>query len=494
MKNYLLILFLIFYSTFIIAQKRDAVWVTGYNCCNPDPNNTYAQGLIFDFSSGSFQFDTVTRKMNFGTMNASICDTTGILLFYTNGIFIADRTNDTMMNGSGINPSFYTSMQTPYGLNGPQSDIIIPKPDDPNQYYLFHKTADTVSTPFSNVSLKLYFSIIDMSGNNGYGAVISKNNILLTETYFGINMTAVRHGNGRDWWIIQTKANSNKYFIFLLTNTGVSLHQTQIIGSGYDIFCHCNFIFSKDGSKFINGATDFDRIEVMDFDRCTGLFSNPISIPVNYYGQHYVSLSASDRYLYYNVSDTIFQYDMAASNIAATKTVVAVYDGFESPPGVPIKFGHPILAADNKIYFTFNLKYLHVINYPDSAGLACNVVQHAIQLPYNTSGFPNFPNYELGRISGSACDTVYSSISELEKEKEVSVFPNPSLTGIFNFRFDDKSVEIKSLEVTDITGRIINSLLNKSNQLNLSSAADGIYFYRVKTNKGKMYNGKIIIQ
>ena len=491
MKNYLLILFLIFYSTFIIAQKRDAVWVTGYNCCNPDPNNTYAQGLLFDFSSGSFQFDTITRKMNFLATNASICDTAGNLLFYTNGVFIADRTNDTMQNGSGINPSFYTTSHAQVGLNAFQIDMVLPKPNEDSKYYLFHKTADTIDG-LGGAIKKIYYSEIDMNGNNGFGEVISKNNILIADTVFGLLTTAVKHANGRDWWIINTNDGSNRFYISLLTPSGVIFHHMQDIGLP-NLRTYTNSIFIPDGSKFVNNS-GYNQIEVMDFDRCEGLFSNPVLLPINDSGFHYVSFSSTGRYLYYNVSDTIFQYDMAATNIAATKTVVAVYDGFESPPGVPIKFGHPILAADNKIYFTFNLKYLHVINYPDSAGLACNVVQHAIQLPYNTSGFPNFPNYELGRIPGSTCDTVYSSISELEKENEVSVFPNPSLTGIFNFRFDDKSVEIKSLEVTDITGRIINSLLNKSNQLNLSSAADGIYFYRVKTNKGKMYNGKIIIQ
>ncbi|MBL0072630.1 MAG: hypothetical protein IPP34_12865 [Bacteroidetes bacterium] len=33
----------------------------------------------------------------------------GNILFYTNGIYISDATGDTMQNGSGPNPSVYTS-------------------------------------------------------------------------------------------------------------------------------------------------------------------------------------------------------------------------------------------------------------------------------------------------------------------------------------------------------------------------------------------------
>jgi PKD repeat protein len=51
--------------------------------------------------------------------------------------------------------------------------------------------------------------------------------------------------------------------------------------------------------------------------------------------------------------------------------------------------------------------YLHVINEPDSLGLACEVCQHCVELPsVNSFSMPNFPNYRLGHLEGSPCDTL----------------------------------------------------------------------------------------
>ncbi|HRF38555.1 MAG TPA: hypothetical protein PK198_07190, partial [Saprospiraceae bacterium] len=66
------------------------------------------------------------------------------------------------------------------------------------------------------------------------------------------------------------------------------------------------------------------------------------------------------------------------------------------------------LAPDGKIYINSNngVRYLHVINQPDSLGLACDVCQHCVELPsINALSLPNFPNYRLHHLEGSPCDT-----------------------------------------------------------------------------------------
>lgn len=88
----------------------------------------------------------------------------------------------------------------------------------------------------------------------------------------------------------------------------------------------------------------------------------------------------------------IFQYDLEALDIAASKTLVAAYDGFVSVNQTD--FYKSQLAPDGKIYFnSFGpVYYLHVIEHPDSAGLACEVRQHAIDLPnYHFAAMPSYP-------------------------------------------------------------------------------------------------------
>ncbi len=63
------------------------------------------------------------------------------------------------------------------------------------------------------------------------------------------------------------------------------------------------------------------------------------------------------------------------------------------------------------------------INYPDSAGIACDVQQHALHLPcYYFRGNVYHPNYYLG------CDTTCGPCL-------TTGLPNPSQGGAFDFRF-----------------------------------------------------------
>ncbi|MBL7797935.1 MAG: PKD domain-containing protein [Saprospiraceae bacterium] len=101
------------------------------------------------------------------------------------------------------------------------------------------------------------------------------------------------------------------------------------------------------------------------------------------------------------------QYDLWAANIPASRQVVAVYDGFKDP--FSTTFYMLQLAPDGKIYgsATNGTQYLHVIHNPDVAGTDCQYQQHGIRLlKYNDFSLPNFPNYRLGPLDGSPCDTL----------------------------------------------------------------------------------------
>ena len=53
------------------------------------------------------------------------------------------------------------------------------------------------------------------------------------------------------------------------------------------------------------------------------------------------------------------------------------------------------------------MPFMHVIHEPDEAGIACVPVTTDIKLPTaNTFSVPNHPNYRLGPLDGSACDTL----------------------------------------------------------------------------------------
>lgn len=98
----------------------------------------------------------------------------------------------------------------------------------------------------------------------------------------------------------------------------------------------------------------------------------------------------------------LYQYDLWAEDIEATRTLVAEYDGHLDP--FPTTFFLGQLAPDGKIYIASNngVTSLHVIHNPDADCPDCR-----IELPtFNSFSIPNQPNYRLGPIDGSPCDTL----------------------------------------------------------------------------------------
>ena len=105
----------------------------------------------------------------------------------------------------------------------------------------------------------------------GAGGVVYKNHVVLTDTLVVGKITAVRHANGRDWWVICHQNNSALYYRFLVTPDGVSDPMTQEIGS-VRLLDAGQVCFSPDGSKFAYYWSETD-LDIYDFDRCSGLFS-----------------------------------------------------------------------------------------------------------------------------------------------------------------------------------------------------------------------------
>ena len=100
---------------------------------------------------------------------ASISDTYGNLLFYTDGIDVYDRDHNIMENGYGL---LGDSSST-------QSAIIVPKPEDPDIFFIF--SVDTAIS-IRDTDFGMHYSVVDLSKNNGMGAITLKNINLLDET------------------------------------------------------------------------------------------------------------------------------------------------------------------------------------------------------------------------------------------------------------------------------------------------------------------------
>lgn len=397
-----------------------------------------------------------------------------------------------MLNGSGLNPSNYTADNVYLGLFLEQACLIIPFPDDSTKYYLIHNTIDYAGV----YSLYFYFTLIDMTLDNGLRGVVSKNNILLNDTTIPGSLTACKHANGRDWWLINHEQGTNRYFKFLITPYGISGPFSQYIGKVSIYSSHGQVAFSPDGTKFANYDV-YDDLDIMDFDRCSGNFSNCIHVAIDdSAGPAGVAFSPNSKVLYVSSTRYVYQYDLTSANIPSTQITVAVWDGFYSPvPPYATSFSLAQLAPDRKIYIATgsSTEDIHVINYPDSLGLACNVCQHCIHLPTIIgTTVPNFPNYFLGADTNSTiCDTLRLGIdnAEFTMQNDVNVFPNP-VSGIL-YATLHVSLKIISVKVFNAFGQemAVNYSIIKSGEyleLNTASLSQGVYFLELLSVKEKV--------
>lgn len=165
------------------SQGQDKLWMMGYDCCGPN-----FSGINMDFRTGTLSVSAVQRHFNFAETNGQIGDANGNPLFYSNGVYVSNALDDTMMNGSGLNPSAYTSGHLLRGLNIPMANLVIPMPGDSTKYYLFHETSDDRFNTYA--TYYFYFSIIDMTLDGGLGGVVQKNTVLLHDSLVGGMITA----------------------------------------------------------------------------------------------------------------------------------------------------------------------------------------------------------------------------------------------------------------------------------------------------------------
>ena len=468
-------------SLLLRAQGLNNVWLGGYESWAGTPYG----GINLDFSSGSLVIDSASRDIDFFRTNTNMSDASGNLLFATNGTMVANTMGDTMLNGSGLNPGTYADLY-PEGLYIAQGVLALPQPNEPNVYYLLHMTIDN-SVDINAEHLLL--TTIDMSLDGGLGGVVSKNISLLNDELNLGHLTAVRHANGRDWWAFCHKLNTSTFYRFLVSPTGISLDGTQSIGMVRppDSGQAC---FSPDGSKFAYYWRDHG-LEVIQFDRCTGFFSNLVSATFSdgELGTG-AAFSPNGRFLYISDVYNVYQYDTEAPVLAASEISIAHWDSTYSPfPPFATLFDIAQLAPDGKIYIgTANsTDKLHVIDNPDSAGQACNIEQHGITLPrYFDNSLPNHPNYHLGPVDGTVCDSLginagieYLSFGE---GSGVRAYPNPC-TGAFTLSYGAQST-VGDLEVRDLAGRFVLReripQWSTVHRVTLHSEAAGLYQCRLR--------------
>ena len=383
--------------TQIFAQKHDNVWMFGaHNVFSPD--SIFAINIV-DFSNNVPEVTFTDIEYDFRGTDQPMCDSSGELLYYSNGLNIYDASHQLMLNGDSINPGYWAN-NTLIGYPVPVGSFNIRAPGHLNKYYFFHMFVDTGTL---GVTHSLLYTIINMSGNNGLGEVVEKNIVAIPPLLQPV--TTVRHANGRDWWIIAPEKWSKNYHYLLLDKNGITYKGIQTIPDQYGTnHWGGQSVFSPDGSKFIY-YDPYNTVNIFDFNRCTGLLENynGIALDTAVVGG-VAAIAPNSRFLYFASHEEIYQIDLWSADIKASIDTVFVVDSMQ-----PTSVYYSQLAPDGKIYMsaTYSLAALHVIHNPNKKGKACNAEAFGLPLySYNYASIPHFPNYRLGPLDGSPCDTL----------------------------------------------------------------------------------------
>ena len=451
---------------------------------------------MLDFNQSPPDTSSFIIPLDF-TAIAMISDSTGQLLFYTNACQIINKNHALMENGDSINPGFYHDVYCEYGYPLSQGVLVLPMPNKDDQYMLLHfRKEDTGEMK------NLMYSTINMSGAGGLGTVEKKNEPIITD-YLGDMLTAVRHGNGRDWWIVAPKTGAESGYIFLLSPEGLSGPWLRDIGFYWDDNgANGQAVFSPDGTRYAR-MNRKNGLHLSRFDRCSGEFSAPLKItfPDDTITSSGAAFSPNSRYLYVSASKKVYQFDTQAANIAASKQTVAVYDGYESPFGT--RFFQQMLAPDGKIYITTpsSNNVLHVIHQPDEPGTACDFEQHGLILPtLHAFMAPNFPHFRLYDKAGSPCDTlgidaptVAAPEPPADKRAGLQVAPNPAAWQVtLSYPGDITG----TWRITAASGQVVRSGNWSGTQtlVSVRELASGVYFATLIPDKGQPVVTKFAIQ
>ena len=382
-------LFVLLFSVNLFAQKETNFWFFG----------TFA-GL--NFNSGAPVPDT-NGILSTNEGCATISNANGELLFYTSGNRVYNRNHIQMPNGFGLAGDTSSS----------QAAVIAPLPGSATTYYIF--TVDE-----EGGTLGFRYSVVDLNLQGGLGDISVKNALLLPVV--SEKVTAVKHNNNFDIWIITHEWDSDAFYAYLLTAAGISptpvISNVGLVHTGGSIAPNGNSAgymkASPIGNKLALAIKEMNLFEIFDFNSATGVVSNPITTSATYTNAYGVEFSPDGSKLYGSIygfgSPRIFQFNLQAPTPAAILSSATQVATSASTFGGALQ-----LASDGKIYFSrHQSQWLGVINNPNTLGVACGYADDGVFLGGLTANFglPNFVQSYLKPTAFSFQNTCFGNATQ----------------------------------------------------------------------------------
>jgi hypothetical protein len=511
---------LFFYVSTTLFAQRDANWVMGFDI----GSSTLDSLLIWDFKNDPPAITTYKRPgLNWNAPHyqmkiapSVISDGEGNLKYYSDGIRIMNKDHQVIQRGDSLFLFQVGNNWVNFGSNFIwNGSMFLPFPDHPDSTLFFSMKAKQAFDSTVNASytycLQSHYSLIDHKGNNGAGNVVDRMHTLNdTDSLACGRFKAVHHANGRDWWFIQSARSGAKWFMYLLTPDGISLHHTQEIDSAQSNTIWHQTCFSPDGNWFaayyqLNGGC---KLFTWQFDRCAGLLSSLNRIDITpKWKDGGVAFSPSSRFLYVSATDTVYQFDMQEPDLESSKIAVGVLDSvlvdFNIDPTVTqlayLGFWFAQLAPNGKIYIStlYQTNYLNTIHNPDEKGLACNFKQRDVVFnPKVGWALPNLVHFNTGKLVGSPCDSIISTVQSVnEKPPTLEISPNPASDYVRIHYSGTGKLFGAVLEITNSVGKVVKAMAFDTGQqtINTDDLDSGVYIVTLRDVYQTSVSAKMVV-
>jgi hypothetical protein len=483
MKKLLILLIIILYSFDCYSQSRNCIWIFG-------------DSAGIDFSNLSNPVP-ITSGMDGRGSCVSIADSNCNLILYA---YTWTGISDWSTNVHNSNLIKILDGDSITGGGTFNELTLIPSSMDTNKYFIFSCGLDYPNNH------GFYYSTIDMSQNAGNGQVIEKN-VQINANPIADCVTSVKHGNGRDWWVIGKLSNDsitfyNRFYKYLIVSDSTIAYGYQDFNDARDGDLQ-KIVWHPDNDKFmlINPG---GYMSEFGFDRCSGNISLIRNIfqgqTSNYSRLFWEGAYAPNGNIFYVTTnfwttvDTsyLLQIDLQSANIPASIDTLDWNLNNIGPGAVrlapdskiyvsrPYLWGFPWYPYPDSVRNSVN-ENLSVINDPDSLGAACNYQPYSFYLGGKRTyfGLPNNPNYSLGALIGSSCDSLTVAVNLPTAQHGIFIHPNPASDVLYiNSDEDLKSYTIEILNCSGI--HIREETYRKS--IDVSDLENGIYILKLSKN------------
>jgi len=510
MKKKIFLFLLIISTASAFAQREaDAMFFRGcpgFPVCWCSPP---FQGNVFWFNEDSLQqiIDPACLQITRAFSGAAFSDRyTGELLFASNGWRLVNGQGDVLAHKLWLDdiphPGDSPDTTTVNVIAGP---LFLNDPGDSTRAYLFYgqQSAPFLQGQYSMVA-DIYFTyaLLDIPTQS----IISKNNIVLSDTSSSGDMQACRHANGRDWWIIKPHMYTDFYYIGLFDPTGIEMNLVQLPDVPHLLRTNSVSKFNIQGNKYIQySGQPHQLVHEYDFDRCEGILSNLIVHDIsdsvaNNDILSAISISPDGSKFYFNrntsapIVSGFYQYDLTNDEMNLISRFVSTPQMM--PNGKKMLFGEYFFDENNVIQ-----RRVSEITNPNAPFDELEIIQFKYNTPNAMLAIApsNFAYFRLGAEAGSACDTlglVSIGHSLPEVKQGMLVFPNPN-AGQLSVRFNQVN-GVVNYQLVSYLGQIVKRWGSadalQSIDLSALNLNSGLYIIQAQSDDGKMHLQKFVYQ